>query len=793
MKKALLLVLFFPVMLMAQTGVIKGRVLNPVNNESIPFATVTIQGTTQGAVSDIDGNYEINGLEPGLYNLEASYVGYEALTIFEISVTNSRATIINFELKETVTNLQAVEITASPFTKTEETPLSLRSIGINEIQRAPGGNRDISRVVRSLPGVASTVSFRNDIIIRGGAPGENKFYLDGIEIPTINHFQTQGSSGGPVGIINVDFLKGVDFYSGAFPVNRNNALSSVFDFKLKDGRDDKLAINTTIGASDVGLTLDGPLGENSSLIMSVRRSYLQFLFSAIGLPFLPTYNDLQFKYKWKPDQKNQITILGIGAYDDFVLNLDADETPDQRYLLNALPVSGQWNYTIGTKYEHFRDNGFTTLVLSQNHLNTSSFKYKDNDESSEDNLISDYKAEEVEYKVRLEDFRAVGKYSFNFGVNYELATYKSSNKTKIITPVAVFDNDYETELNINKYGLFAQAGANLLEGELVLSGGVRIDGNDYSSFMSNPFDQFSPRLSAAYYLKDNLSLNFNTGIYYQLPPYTTLGFRDSESNDLVNKANGLKYIRSAHLVGGVELNLKNNAISTVEGFYKKYNQYPFLLDENVSLANLGAEFGAIGNAPANSSSFGRSYGLEWMYQQKLYKGFYGILAYTFVRSEFNDANDNLVASAWDSRHIVSLTGGKKFGKNWELGVRWLFSGGAPFTPYDLDQTLRTTNWDVRPFAIFDYSQINSQRGASFHQLDLRLDKKYFFSRWTLNVYFDIQNAYNFKASLPDFVDVQRDGAGMPIVNPNQPDSYLPSFITNESGTVLPSLGVILEF
>ena len=789
----LVLISIIPALSFAQEGVIKGRIFNPLSNESIPFATVAIQGTSNGAVADMEGIYELNGLVPGLYNLEAASVGFEGRLLTEIQVTNARPAIVDIALKESATRLEEVEVLASPFAKTEESPVSLRTIGVNEIQRAPGGNRDISKVLRSLPGVASTVSFRNDIIIRGGAPGENKFYLDGIETPVINHFQTQGSSGGPVGILNVDLLKEVDFYSGAFPVNRGNALSSVFDFKLRDGRNDKAAFNATLGASDLGVTFDGPLGENASLIVSARRSYLQFLFSALELPFLPAYNDLQFKYKWRPDSKNQLTVLGIGALDDFELNLKANETDLQRYFLNSLPVSGQWNYTLGVRYDHFREKGFSTVVVSQNRLNTSSWKYKDNDESLIENLIQDYSAEETEYKFRIEDFSERGNFNFTYGASYERAEYASANFNKLVTPYGLFIQDYTTELGFNKWGGFAQSSVKTAEGRLVLSGGFRLDANDYSSNMNNLFQQFSPRFSLAWNVSSQLSFNFNTGRYYQLPPYTTLGYRDNQTNELVNKTNDLRYLRADHLVAGLEYNFKHNAISTVEAFYKKYSNYPFLLTDSVSLANMGADFGAIGNSPAASTSEGRAYGVEWMYQQKLFKGVYGILAYTWVRSEFTDGDAEYVPSSWDNRHLVSITGGRKFKKNWELGMRWLFSGGAPYTPWDIAETIRIQNWDIRPFAQPDYSLLNSERGKAYHQLDIRIDKKYFFGRWSLNLYFDVQNAYNSKGELQDYIDVQKDAAGSLVVDPANPEFYVPLFLPNEAGTLIPTLGVVAEF
>ena len=140
----------------------------------------------------------------------------------------------------------------------------------------------------------------------GGAPNENRFYLDDVEVPNINHFATQGSSGGPVGLINVNFIKEVDFYSGAFPANRGNALSSVMNFRQADGRDDRIGGTFLMGSSDFGVTLEGPVGDKTTFLVSARRSYLQFLFQALGLPFLPTYNDFQTKIKHKIDQKNEI-------------------------------------------------------------------------------------------------------------------------------------------------------------------------------------------------------------------------------------------------------------------------------------------------------------------------------------------------------------------------------------------------------------------------------------------------------------------------------------------------------
>ncbi len=297
----LLSALLAQVALFGQNGVLRGTVTDALSNEPVGFANVLLVGTGLGTTTDIDGQYEFTGLEPGLYDIRVSFIGYEEQTEYEIQVTGSKPTIVDFALEESSAQLEEVVVKASPFKKTAESPVSLRTIGLTEIQRNPGGNRDISRVLQVLPGVTTTASFRNDLIIRGGAPNENRFFLDEVEVPTINHFSTQGASGGPVGILNVNMLREVDFYSSAFPANRGNALSSVFNFYQRDGRDDRFGGTLFISATDAGLTLEGPIGEKASFIVSARQSYLQFLFALLERPVPATYNDVSAKVKWKLD------------------------------------------------------------------------------------------------------------------------------------------------------------------------------------------------------------------------------------------------------------------------------------------------------------------------------------------------------------------------------------------------------------------------------------------------------------------------------------------------------------
>ena len=308
---------FFPVLLVAQKASLTGKIEDGTSNEPLPFVNIIVTGTGIGTITDKDGHFEFDNLTPGFIRVEASFVGYKKYISAEIEVSRANTAFIEIRMEETQSKIEEITITASPFRKTLESPVSLRSIGIGEIEKAPGANRDISKVIQSFPGVQSTPAYRNDIIIRGGGPSESRFYLDGVEVPFINHFATQGASGGPVGILNADFIREVNFYSGAFPANRGNALSGVLEFNQIDGNEEKLKFQGTIGASEIAGTLDGPIGEKTNFVFSVRQSYLQFLFIALELPFLPTFTYMKFKTRTRFDKKNELTIIGLGANDIF--------------------------------------------------------------------------------------------------------------------------------------------------------------------------------------------------------------------------------------------------------------------------------------------------------------------------------------------------------------------------------------------------------------------------------------------------------------------------------------------
>jgi outer membrane receptor for ferrienterochelin and colicin len=775
---------------MAQSGKIEGKIIDALSNEPLPFVNIIVQGTNIGTTSDIDGNFTFTGLQPGFVTLQASFVGYEMGFSREIQVTNAKTEYVEIKLSAKDTEIEEVVIKASPFRKTEESPVSLNRIGIQEIETSPGSNRDLVKIIRSFPGVGSGASFRSDIIIRGGGPSESRFYLDGVEIPNINHFATQGSSGGPVGIINADFISGVNFYSGAFPANRGNALSGVFEFTQKDGNKEKTRYRGTLGASELSLTLDGPIGEKTSYIVSARQSYLRFLFNLIGLPFLPTFNDYQLKVRSRLDDKNELTIVSIGSLDQFALNTGIkDPTPEQEFILANVVVNEQWSYAIGGVYKHFRENSYQTFVLSRNMLNNVSFKYPDNDESRP--KVLDYQSQEIENKFRFENNTRLGPFKIVFGLNGEFAKYNNNTQQQIFANGILNEIDYQTDFNMWKWGGFAQASKTFFNSRLVLSAGLRTDANNYSDNMQNMLNQLSPRASLSYSITDKLSLNLNSGRYFQLPSYTTLGFKNLEGQ-LINRENNLKYIRADHYIGGFEYQSNPNITTSIEGFYKDYANYPFSLRDSLPLATRGADFGVVGDEEVTSTGEGRAYGFEVLNRTKLDNGFNLIFSYTFVNSQFKDVDGNYTPTSWDNKHIINITASRQFKNNWTAGFKWRFLGGSPYTPYDLEFSSLVASWEVTGGPIFDFSRLNSERFKPFHQLDVRVDKKYFFDKWSLMLYVDIQNLYNYQGEQLPYVLRERDAMGNYLLTDNN-SRYVLNSIESTAGTILPTIGIMVEF
>ena len=415
-------------------GDVKGYVVESKTGLPIIGATVRLIDTEMGALTDNEGFFQIKNVPTKTYNVEARFLGFNTIIKYNVLVKSAGNLALNFAMEESTNELDEVVITQTPFIKRAESPNSINSLSREEIATYPGGNNDIAKVVQSLPGVAGSVGFRNDIIIRGGGPSENVYYLDGIEVPNINHFATQGSAGGPVGMVNVSFIEDVSLNTSAFGANIDNALSGVVRFNQRNGDQQKRNYNFRLGASEAAFTVDGPFvkpkdgsSAKTTFIASVRRSYLQYLFEVIDLPFLPDYTDYQYKVNHKINTKHEISLIGLGSIDDFKVNEPEDITPEQKATLDQIAIIKQKTNTVGVSWKYNFENGQLLTTLSNNVLQNNLKQYLDNINEQGLYFSNDSRESQTTFKAEVLKFLD-DKSSLSVGTivqknNYENSTF----------------------------------------------------------------------------------------------------------------------------------------------------------------------------------------------------------------------------------------------------------------------------------------------------------------------------------------------------------------------------------
>ncbi|MDP4117427.1 MAG: TonB-dependent receptor, partial [Bacteroidota bacterium] len=557
-----------------ENGKITGRIIDEATQQTLPGVNVLIVGTKIGTVSDSDGSYEISGLSYGSYTLKISLVGYKTLLKADIFVNSTRPANIDFALTQSVLELEGVTVTSSFFQKDPHELNSVSSFSYEEIRRSPGGFEDVIRALSILPGVAQADAGRNDLIVRGGAPSENLYVLDGIVVPNINHFGTQGATGGPLSYIDLNYVNETSFSSGGFSVMYGDKLSSVLKIDLRNGRKDKIGGKLIISASQFGLNAEGPLGRNTDFALSARRSYLDLIFKAAGASFIPEYYDVLTKVNHNFDQNNSLSFLFISAFDNVKY---INNTSDQKYDNSTVLGSNQTNYVTGLTYKHLFNSGFYTLTLSRN--------FNDYDTSQRDSLLNPLflnKSKEGENSLKGDLVYRIGKNTeLNFGAQIRYIKFDAD----IYFPP--FVTSYRDTLKINslkskekfyKAGFYTQYSSTYFN-KFRFNAGVRAD---YFNGITNNFT-IDPRLSFAFLISEITSLNFSTGIYHQTPSYIWL-----QANP-INKQ--LKSIKTNQYVLGVDHLLNEDLQVRVEGFIKNYNDYPASLARTyLVLANTEAGF-----------------------------------------------------------------------------------------------------------------------------------------------------------------------------------------------------------
>ncbi|MFQ6082803.1 MAG: TonB-dependent receptor domain-containing protein [Candidatus Aminicenantia bacterium] len=700
-------------------GSIHGQVVDKYTQQPLPRATIEIIDHEWKAETDNQGRFKLENIPVGTYQLLAFLKGFEPVVITDIVVDTGHITQQRIEMEQALIK-EEITVTADYFPERLDTSTSVQGLNYEEIRRAPGAAEDISRVIQSMPGVAVSGDMRNDIIVRGGSPTENLNIVDNIEFPNINHFATQGASGGSIGMLDTDFVREVNFLSGGFSANYGDKLSSVLDIRLREGSREEFTGDINLSMAGFGGSFEGPIGaKRGSWMISAHRSYLDLLQEALDISGLPEYISFQTKFVYDLNTNHQLSLIGISGIDQIKF-----EDPDE-FTNYQKTYFDQNQYTIGTNLKSlWGAKGYSIFSLSQS-LNKTKINVKD--PSEQDKKVYNNQSLEIERIAK-------------FDLNYVLS---SNDKIRVGISYKWIDNDYQIydEPGIDQMGIsrpgqeidldFRSSKASaFLQYDHRFGSKLKLNlGLNYNYFDYIKKSSISPRFGLSYQLTDKDRIGLSYGIYYQSPAYIWLVAHPENSD--------LEFLQATHYVLSWNHLFRDDTKFTVEIYDKEYKNYPLDVDDPTNtLANFGGEFGSFFGNKLVSQGKGYARGIELFFQKKLIKKIYTLINYSYSDVKFKALDGIWRPGNYDYRHIFTCILGYKPSSKWEFSLKWRYTGGRPYTPFDEELSKQAGEGRL------DINQINAKRFPAYHRLDLRVDRRFHFNKWNLVIYFDIENVYN---------------------------------------------------
>ncbi len=736
-------VLFFAFSLMfsvsKQQGKLSGTVTDADTKEPLVGVNIFIPETQQGAVSDLDGNFSIEKMESGIYTVRVTYVGYREQLFSDVIIKSNRITSLPIQLVSSPIEGEGVTVTAGFFATSERQPVSSVSFNNEEIRRSPGAGGEISRVLQALPGVASTGETSQDIFVRGGSPNEVSFYIDNIAIPSIKHFQEQnGTSNGPIGIVNTELVREIEFSTGGFGAQYGYVMSGVGEISYRDANRERVLGNVDMSMAGFGGTFEIPdFDKKGSWLVSGRRSYLDLIADAINAGGAPRYSDAQVKYVRDLGKKDKLTVLGIFAASSFLTD---EEEANETGSLETVTV-GRNQFTAGLNWQHLWKGGYsnTSVSFTNRTDDTETFNIQNQvREADFDNQIQEITVRNVNF------FRLNSSINVNFGVEsayqhgdfvYKFASTR--NTLGQLTPA----RSVNTKVEGVQSALFGGLGISPIQ-PLMIQAGLRVNHSSFNDEIS-----LAPRLSARYQLTERWSVHAAAGIYHQRLPLYYLS-----QNESIRK---MEEAQSRHFIVGTDFMLTTSTKLTIEWFDKAYSNMPVLPADslNSSPQFVFDGFGFYDKLEARGTSYAR--GIDVMIQKRLAENFYGGINLSYMRAQYTDHLGVERNRDFDVQTLFSVIGGYRPNKNWEVSARWSYVGARPFTPANESESIQQNT------LILDYSRFNGERLPAFHSLYLRFDRRFFFKKTTMVIFTELWNTYNRENEIGLFynkVDQQVDRA-----------------------------------
>ena len=691
-------------------GEIKGRVLDHETQKPVAGVRVSIIGTDREMRSDSNGAYALSDIPVGYYALSFEQDGYYPDTRTDVIVRSGRTTFINVNLLAVRPIHEEVSVTADFFPTAPDKPVSQMQFNTEELRRNPGAAGDVSRALYDVPGIIKADEEANDLIVRGGSPMENGFYVDNIFFPNINHFPQQGASGGNICMLNMDFIESLEISTGGFDASYGNRLSSVLDIRFREGNRERFNGQVNLSIIGYGAQLEGPLpGGKGAWMFSGNRSYLDVISKALDSDNPSDFYDVQGKISYDLGPSDHISFLGVGG------GSRTDYDPEGREKFDYLTAGFTWRHLWGAK-------AYSDTSISYSFINGRESEFLESEGALH---------EEYDYGNESLTFRNVNRLSLSsslrlvFGAEAQNLRFRNWDDYE----------EVERHLSGSSAGAFVTAVVYPFA-NFSLSPGIRLD---YLPF-SERF-HLSPRLSFDWILTPRLSVNGAFGVYFQQMPLFLI------QQDPGNAS--LRDPRARHLVLGMKYLFAADTQLTLEAYDKDYSDFPmaprypyyFVVDDVNGDSDRFWFFGPLIDAGKATAR-----GVEITVQKKLARKLYGLVSFSYYRARYRDLMGTWRNRLFDNRFIFCLSGGYKFSRNWELSARWIWSGNKAFTP--VNEELSTEHgipW-------VEFKDIMAGHLNDYRNLSLRIDRRFQFRKSNLVVFAGAWNVFDHENELYRFWD-----------------------------------------
>jgi len=742
------------------TQTIRGQVIDNQSRATLPGVNIIVVNSNPvlAVSTDLDGYYAIENVPIGRVTIQATFVGYEPFIANNLELSSGKELMLNFEMQEQLVEMETVVITSED-EKTESlndmTSVSARQFSIEESQRFAGARNDVSRMAQNFAGVRGANDAVNDIIIRGNSPVGVLFRLEGIDIPNPNHFGDFGSSGGPVSMLNNNVLANSDFLTGAFPAEYGNAISGVFDLRMRNGNYDHHEFIGQVGLNGFELGAEGPISKKnkSSYMLNYRYSTLGIM-SAVGINFgtgtaIPYYQDITARVNVPTPKAGTFSMFAIGGISQIdLISSNEEDTVDNLYN-NDLDIYDRSKIgVVGISHQYLIDNSsytkFTVAVssiINRDIVDSISTETFDPVPFYSQNFTQNKISANLFYKKKIN-----AKHNFQIGVRWDEyivdivdSIYRVS-LDRYITLTAFEGNTYLLQP-------YAQYQYRITD-KMILNTGLH-----YQYLGLNGSNMLEPRAGIKYQLNDKNSISLGYGLHSMMAPIATY-FKTVEQGigNYITPNDSIDFIKAHHIVLGYDRQITAHMRLKAEVYYQQL--FDVLIDKDsssFSVLNAGSfTFGSPDYLVNNGT--GRNYGAELTLEQFLNKGMYFLVTGSLYKSEYTGSDAIIRQSAFSGNYVANIVGGKEFSlfpskksqktkKSIVFDTKFTIAGGQRYTPIDLEQSM------INNETAYDWDQAFAEQFDDYMRLDIRaaykMDGKFATQEWAI----DIQNITNRKNPL----------------------------------------------